>query len=157
LSTMRSQRKQLALAESELRQTSDRLSHNAWGSRGEIMTILGDDAFGDGGEHPIKNLGEFVDAQLAAHREPLVEPPLVQLKTLIERLIMLRERAGAWRKRFDSVESDFDHERTMGRARALITQLHGVVNAAQGSRRLDEATKYRRWRSAQGVEAQRLA
>jgi PAS domain S-box-containing protein len=157
LSAMRKQRTQLALTENELKETAEQLSHSAWESRAEIMSILGDATLGADGQNSIAGLNDFVRGHLAAQPDPLVVPVLLELKTLAGNLAALREGAVAWRVRYDVVRSDSDTERTIGRVRSLITQLHGIMEVAQGSLRLDEATKYRRWRESSGEEARRQA
>ena len=157
LSAMRKHRAQLAQAEDELKQSSERLSQGAWESRGEIMGILGDETFATDGQHSIIDLGKYVHHELVAQADPLAQAALLKLQTLTADLVALRERAVAWRAGYDIVRADFDSERTIGQVRSLITQLRGAMDAAQGHRRLEEAIQYRRWRAARGEEAQRQA
>ncbi|MEC4672904.1 MAG: hypothetical protein VST68_01825, partial [Nitrospirota bacterium] len=123
----------------------------------EIETLLQEGQTHTHGENAIKPLREYIQKQLNSNPDPRLQTILAELGTSGANLAGVWNRATAWRTQYNEVLGDIRQQHTLGKVRDLLHSLTGAVDMVEGQRRLQEAMKYRRWRTAQGPQASRLA
>ena len=147
----------LATAEQEqLKRASDQLRQRAVESRVELQAVLDETRPFTNRVHAIPRLMEFILSQ-PEHASPGIRSASEQFTPLIPQLAAAVQHGTEWRASYDPVWQDVSRQRTLGEARALITQLRGAVEALEGRRRLAAAIKHRRWRMATNDASLRLA
>ncbi|MFA6287041.1 MAG: response regulator [Opitutaceae bacterium] len=104
-----------------------------------------------------KKLVETV-ARLGHEPNPPFGPgELPQVGALAGRLAELERRVFAWRTRYDAIWPDVHEQKTLGRARNLVTGLREAAGKIDGQQRLEEAKRLKLWRASSGDDAARLA
>ena len=138
----------LATAEQEqLTTASDALRERAVASRVELETVLDETRPFTNQVQAIPRLLEFIlrqPAQALVGGRAASDP----FTPLLPRLAAAAQHGPEWRASYDPVWQDVSQQRTLGQGRTLITQLRSAVEALEGRRRLDDAIKHRRWRTA---------
>ncbi len=157
LTQVRSQRAQATVEMDQLNRASDQLRRLTGESWAQIDATFDENAKLSTSSDPISDLSQFVRSQFQSNPDPTVQAPLKRLGEAVSRLDNFNLRASTWRGNYDLVWFDIRNERTMKVIRAMIAQLRGQVDAAEGERRLAEAQKYRRWKQANSDEANRQA
>lgn len=136
-----------------MKQASDQLGRLIVESHAQIQTTLDESAAKPGENGAIPNLAQLVRAQLKEHPDST----LTNLNGEATQLTKLNAQCTAWRDSYDVVWDDIGQQRTMNNVRSLIARLTGAVDEFQGQHRLDDAIRYRQWRSAPIDDADPLA
>ena len=160
LTRVRAERALAAAEQEKLQDVAGELRERAGESRLELLRVLDETEIQplDGRPSAIPGLIQFIAAQSDGQAQAEERPAARQFAQLMGRLTEVARRGREWRASYDPVWQDVGQQRTLGRARALITQLSRAVEELEGRRRLAEAIQYRRWRTATNDEdSRRLA
>jgi PAS domain S-box-containing protein len=157
LKSLRSGRTRLAEEQAGLDHASQQILGSVTGARREIQAIL-DESMAPGEKlSAVTNFTKTIDRLLASSNSSPGRIALEQLAAADGDLSQLEERAQAWRDRYDLVWQDLSQQRTLNEVRNLITQLRSATEMQEGRERLQEAIQFRKWRAAQGADAEHLA
>lgn len=80
-----------------------------------------------------------------------------QLQTHALQMADLAAAAHRWHTNYQIIWADLQSQRTLGQVRDALTQFRLALDTLEGSRRLEDAKKFRRWVAATGAEAAQLA
>jgi two-component system sensor histidine kinase/response regulator len=157
LKSVRTGRARLEKEQQHLAQMSQEILHSSAAARGEVQAILKENTpLGEKFE-AVTSFLKTMDRLLASSDSPLESERLKQLDTLDQDLAALEIRALAWRTRYDLLWRDVSQERTLSRVRSIIAALKSAVAIQEGKQRLQEAVQLRKWKAAQGTDAEHLA
>jgi PAS domain S-box-containing protein len=157
LTASRHQREAATAEQAVLNRASDDLRQHVVASRAEIRGILDETVPQLRRQPAVKNLVQFVAAELSSNPDPAVRPPLIQLRALTSHLVDLAQRSQTWRDAYSVVWADILQEHTIGQVRDQLTQLRSGVDTLEGSHRMEDAIKFNRWRHAVGDDAAKQA
>ena len=156
LGTFRAERSKLQIEQARLSQTSEDILGLANAARVEITAIF-DENTAVGKTDAAASLAQMIDDLLDSTLKMLAPDVLKRLDHLTDRLEMIEKLGVEWHAHYDPVWQDIKSQRTMGQVRDLVTGLRGAVDILEGGQRLHEAIQYKRWHTAKGEEAGRLA
>jgi two-component system, sensor histidine kinase and response regulator len=103
----------------------------------------------------VTNLAETIHQLTGTTDDPTILLPLKKLESLTKNMETMEERALAWRTQYDAILRDLTQQRIA--VRDFLNTLRYEADSWSGRRRLREAIQFKRWRTAQGEEASRLA
>lgn len=157
LSKVRAERSQSVERERQLMQASVKVGRLSVESRDAIQRVLQEGNLEGADIGPVSSLSALVKQLLDSDLGETLRPTLLELQAATDSLADLSARAGAWKKAYGIASEDLAEQQTLGKVRGLLQDITGAVGTLEGRRRLQEAIQYRRWRSAKGEEAARLA
>jgi hypothetical protein len=154
---VRTERAQALAAQERLSQTSHELRQLAIDSRMEIQAVLDETTTPTNKRGAIADFEKWINLQLPAQPDPAVRELLTRLEAEATQLADVSCRASVWRAKYLLVWDDLHAQRTMNKLRDLIAQMRSGIETFEGSRRLEAAIQYRRWRKAPVGEAAQIA
>jgi hypothetical protein len=123
----------------------------------QVQQTLNESAPRPSNDKSANDLAQFIRDQMNQHPDAGLKKTLTELNADADKLVELAADCSAWRGNRDAVWDDISQRRTIGNVRNLISKLTGTVQELQGQHRLDNATRYRKWRNATGDDANLLA
>ena len=157
LSKVRTERSELIQHEQNLVRTSEEVSKLALESRTEIEGLLQGGAVQTGKGRAIGEWSGLIRQQLNSTPDETLRPTLNRLEASVADLESLWERSGTWNTQYLVASEDLKEQRTLAEVRGIIHTLSAAVETLEGRHRLQEAIQHRRWRTAKGATAARLA
>jgi len=132
LFNVRSQRRELASLQQRLTGASDAFRRFAAQSHWALdATLDGLEADSDGGTARV-NFQRSVQSELDSKPDAKVLKPLSELKTSVDRLTGLSDRANDWREQREKISGDARGKKTLQKVRDQISELRRVANSSEG-------------------------
>ena len=157
LGSMRTERTRLQQRELNLGQTMQDIQREAMEARAEIAATLDENNAAPSQVGRVARFAGDIDGRARATGGKNDLGSLKDLAWLAHQIEGVEARSAAWRARYEPVNDDILHERTVGRVRAALGDLRREADALQAQRRLRQAMQYRRWRTLKGEESARMA
>jgi two-component system sensor histidine kinase/response regulator len=155
LQSIRTSRLRLQDQQEHLNQSTREILHRAGEARREIQVTL------DENTPFTENSGAVASLRQAAHQlllsmdNPSAVLTLKRLDEVANNMAVVEKQALAWRTQYDVDLENLTRQRAG--VRGYLDALRNEAELQEGKRRLQEAIQFKKWRTAQGEEAARLA
>jgi two-component system sensor histidine kinase/response regulator len=155
LKSMRNSRLRLLEQQEQLNQPTREILQRAGEARREIQAALDENT-----PFTEKTSAAITLAQVARQLSQSTDDPsallaLNKLNAVANHMAAVEKLALAWRTQYDVDLENLARQRTQ--VRAYLASLRNEAELQEGRRQLQEAIRFKRWRTAQGEEAARLA
>jgi len=157
LSEVRSDRARLVEQEKELAGAQNTIEELVGQIDAEIEARLNPAKRISSKEDSFRPLQDFLHQRARDHQTEDATILLHQLETEANTLQELLGRTKTWRTSYEEVAQDINGQHSLKAVREQLIHIRGSVETLEGSRRLQEAIQFRKWRLAEGPEAARLA
>ena len=155
LQSIRTSRVQLQEQQQHLNEATREIVQRAGEAQGEIRSALDEETPFSGKSGAVGSLEQAAHQLSQSTDDPSAVLALNRLDEVANNLAEVEKQALAWRTHYDVDLKNLAQQRTQ--VRAYLAALRNEAELEDGRRRLQEAIQYRRWRTAQGAEAARLA
>ena len=155
LHSIRTSRVRLQEQQERLNQPTREIVERAGEAQHEIAAALDENTPFTGKSGAVSSLEQAAHQLSQSTNDPSALLALNRLDEVANNLAAVEKQAVAWRIQYDGNQENLAQQRTQ--VNALVAALRNEAELEDGRRRLQEAIRYKHWRTAQGEEAAHLA